>query len=64
MINFISIFRIGQRLRKDQASVLKPDFKTRFLTRGEAIKRLALYHVFTKPPSPTYEPNEEECQQC
>jgi len=54
---------IGQQLRKDQAYVLKPDFKSRFLTRGDAIKRLTRYHVFTKPASPTYEPNEDECQQ-
>ena len=57
-------FRIGQQLRKDQAHVLKPDFKSRFLTRGDAIKRLTRYHVFTKPASPAYEPTDDECQQC
>lgn len=57
-------YRIGQQLRKDQAHVLKPDFKTRFLTRGDAIKRLTRYHVFTKPVAPAYEPTEDECQEC
>ncbi|UJR31999.1 hypothetical protein I4U23_019469 [Adineta vaga] len=54
---------IGQQLRKDQTHVLKPDFKSRFLTRGDAIKRLTRYHVFTKPAPPAYEPTEDECQQ-
>lgn len=54
---------IGQQLRKDQAYVLKPDFKSRFLTRGDAIKRLTRYHVFTKPAPPAYEPTEDECRQ-
>ncbi|CAM4767509.1 unnamed protein product [Rotaria magnacalcarata] len=54
---------IGQQLRKDQAHVLKPDFKSRFLTRGDAIKRLTRYHVFTKPAPPTYEPTSAECRQ-
>ncbi|CAF0880384.1 unnamed protein product [Adineta ricciae] len=54
---------IGQQLRKDQTHVLKPDFKTRFLTRGDAIKRLTRYHVFTKPAPPAYEPTEDECRQ-
>ncbi|CAF3380749.1 unnamed protein product [Rotaria socialis] len=54
---------IGQQLRKDQAHVLKPDFKSRFLTRGDAIKRLTRYHVFTKPAPPAYEPTDDECQQ-
>ena len=58
------IHRIGQQLRKDQAHVTKPDFKSRFLTRGDAIKRLTRYHVFMKPASPTYEPTEDECRQC
>ncbi len=58
------IYRIGQQLRKDQAYVLKPDFKSRFLTRGDAIKRLTRYHVFTKPAPPAYEPTEDECRQC
>jgi len=58
------IHRIGQQLRKDQAYVLKPDFKSRFLTRGDAIKRLTRYHVFTKPAPPAYEPTEDECRQC
>lgn len=56
--------RIGQQLRKDQTHVLKPDFKTRFLTRGDAIKRLTRYHVFTEPAPPAYEPTEDECRQC
>ncbi len=60
----ILIHRIGQQLRKDQAHVLKPDFKSRFLTRGDAIKRLTRYHVFTKPAAPAYEPTEDECRQC
>lgn len=60
----VSIHRIGQQLRKDQAYVLKPDFKSRFLTRGDAIKRLTRYHVFTKPAPPAYEPTEDECRQC
>ncbi|CAF1205153.1 unnamed protein product [Adineta steineri] len=54
---------IGQQLRKDQAHVLKPDFKSRFLTRGDAIKRLTRYHVFTKPAPPIYEPTDDECRQ-
>ena len=58
------INRIGQQLRKDQAHVLKPDFKSRFLTRGDAIKRLTRYHVFTKLAPPTYEPTDDECRQC
>lgn len=56
--------RIGQQLRKEQTYVLKPDFKSRFLTRGDAIKRLTRYHVLTKPAAPVYEPTEDECQQC
>jgi hypothetical protein len=54
---------IGQQLRKDQAHVLKPDFKSRFLTRGDAIKRLTRYHVLTKPAPPAYEPTDDECRQ-
>jgi hypothetical protein len=60
----ILIHRIGQQLRKDQAHVLKPDFKSRFLTRGDAIKRLTRYHVLTKPAPPAYEPTDDECRQC
>jgi hypothetical protein len=63
-IVLIFMIRIGQQLRKDQAHVLKPDFKSRFLTRGDAIKRLTRYHVLTKPAPPAYEPTDDECRQC
>ncbi|CAF5192076.1 unnamed protein product, partial [Rotaria magnacalcarata] len=62
-VYLVLICKIGQQLRKDQAHVLKPDFKSRFLTRGDAIKRLTRYHVFTKPAPPTYEPTSAECRQ-
>lgn len=58
------VFSIGQQLRKDQAHVLKPDVKSRFSTRGDAIKRLTRYHVLSKPASPVHEPTEDECRQC
>jgi hypothetical protein len=53
--------RIVEQLGKDQKQVLEPEYRTPFLDKTEAIKRLSRYHVLQK----TYhEPTEEEAVKC
>ncbi|CAF0883594.1 unnamed protein product, partial [Didymodactylos carnosus] len=52
---------LNQQLKKDHNAVLNPDFKSKFLNRTDAIKRLTRYHIYQKqlPNDPTV----KECQQ-
>jgi hypothetical protein len=50
--------RIQDQLSKDQRLVIESDYKTPFVDKTDAIKRLSRYHVLQKT---FFEPNEEDC---
>lgn len=53
--------RMIEQLDRDQRLVINPDYKTQFVDRNDAIKRLSRYHVLQKT---LYEPKEEDSQKC
>lgn len=44
--------RFQQQLTADQNSALKPDTKTPFRSKRDAVQRLLRYHVYQKPSPP------------
>ena len=53
--------RIHEQLVKDQKLALEPDYKSPFVDKTDAIKRLSRFHVFQKT---LYEPTEEDGKKC